>query len=107
MKKLFLVIISSILFAFSANAADMRIALVVKGLGIGFFEAAAEGGEEAAKEIGGVEVIYTGPATTTAEAQIEVINSFVEKLSKFWYNDSCSVIFLKDIVDNSLWFIFF
>ena len=53
---------SSILFAFTANAADMRIALVVKGLGIGFFEAAAEGGEEAAKEIGGVEVIYTGPA---------------------------------------------
>ena len=31
MKKLFLVIISSILFAFSANAADMRIALVGKG----------------------------------------------------------------------------
>ena len=77
MKKLFLGIISSILFAFSANAADMRIALVVKGLGIGFFEAAAEGGEEAAKEIGGVEVIYTGPATTTAEAQIEVINSLI------------------------------
>ena len=74
MKKLFLIIISSILFAFNANAADMRIALVVKGLGIGFFEAAAEGGEEAAKEIGGVEVIYTGPATTTAEAKIEVIN---------------------------------
>ena len=55
----------------------MRIVLVVKGLGIGFFEAAAEGGEEAAKEIGGVEVIYTGPATTTAEAQIEVINSLI------------------------------
>jgi rhamnose transport system substrate-binding protein len=45
MKKLFLVLISTILFTFSATAADMRIALVVKGLGIGFFEAAAEGGE--------------------------------------------------------------
>ena len=77
MKKLFLVVISSILFAFNANAADMRIALVVKGLGIGFFEAAAEGGQEAASEIGGIEVIYTGPATTTAEAQIEVINSLI------------------------------
>ena len=77
MKKLFLVLISTILFTFSASAADMRIALVVKGLGIGFFEAAAEGGEEAAKEIGGIEVIYTGPATTTAEAQIEVINSLI------------------------------
>ena len=51
MKKLFLVLSSTILFTFSATAADMRIALVVKGLGIGFFEAAAEGGEEAAKEI--------------------------------------------------------
>tara|TARA_B100000035_G_scaffold91377_1_gene77142 strand:- start:107 stop:268 length:162 start_codon:yes stop_codon:yes gene_type:complete len=38
MKKLFLVVISSILFAFNANAADMRIALVVKGLGIGFLK---------------------------------------------------------------------
>jgi hypothetical protein len=37
MKKLFLILMSSILFAFTANAADMRIALVVKGLGIGFF----------------------------------------------------------------------
>ena len=32
MKKLFLVLISTVLFAFSATAADMRIALVVKGL---------------------------------------------------------------------------
>ena len=77
MKKLFIAIISTILFTFTANAADMRLALVVKGLGIGFFEAAAEGGQEAANEIGGVEVIYTGPATTTAEAQIEVINSLI------------------------------
>ena len=38
---------------------DMRIALVVKALGIGFFEAAAEGAEEAAAELGNVEIIYT------------------------------------------------
>ena len=56
---------------------DMRIALVVKALGIGFFEAAAEGAEEAAKELGGVEIIYTGPTDTTAEGQIEVINSLI------------------------------
>ena len=36
----------------SAIASDMRIALVVKALGIGFFEAAAEGAEEAAAETG-------------------------------------------------------
>ncbi|MEM9575779.1 MAG: rhamnose ABC transporter substrate-binding protein [Pseudomonadota bacterium] len=56
---------------------DMRIALVVKALGIGFFEAAAQGAEEAAKELGGVEIIYTGPTDTTAEGQIEVINSLI------------------------------
>ena len=36
---------------------DMRIALVVKALGIGFFEAAAKGAEEAAAELGNVEII--------------------------------------------------
>ena len=61
-----------------AHAQDnVRIALVVKALGIGFFEAAAEGAEEAAKELGNVEIIYTGPTDTTAEGQIEVINSLI------------------------------
>ncbi|WP_299967837.1 rhamnose ABC transporter substrate-binding protein [uncultured Roseobacter sp.] len=66
------------LFGTTALAEDnMRIALVVKALGIGFFEAAAEGAEEAAQELGGVEIIYTGPTDTTAEGQIEVINSLI------------------------------
>lgn len=60
-----------------AQAEDIRIALVVKALGIGFFEAAAKGAEEAAAELGDVEVIYTGPTDTTAEGQIEVINSLI------------------------------
>ncbi|MFK8076606.1 MAG: rhamnose ABC transporter substrate-binding protein [Granulosicoccus sp.] len=59
------------------HADEMRIALVVKALGIGFFEAAAKGAEEAAAELGGVEIIYTGPTDTTAEGQIEVINSLI------------------------------
>ena len=54
-----------------------RIALVVKALGIGFFEAANKGAEEAAAELGDVEIIYTGPTDTTAEGQIEVINSLI------------------------------
>ncbi|SFJ92190.1 rhamnose ABC transporter substrate-binding protein [Celeribacter neptunius] len=65
------------LFAGAASAEDMRIALVVKALGIGFFEAAAKGAEEAASELGDVEIIYTGPTDTTAEGQIEVINSLI------------------------------
>jgi rhamnose transport system substrate-binding protein len=63
----------------AAHAQDdpVRIALVVKALGIGFFEAAAKGAEEAAAELGNVEVIYTGPTDTTAEGQIEVINALI------------------------------
>ena len=58
-------------------ADDVRIALVVKALGIGFFEAAKKGGEEAAKELGNVELIYTGPTTTTAEGQIDTVNALI------------------------------
>lgn len=70
--------LSAMLSVNAAHAADtVKIALVVKALGIGFFEAANKGAQEAAKELGNVEVIYTGPTTTTAEAQIEVINSLI------------------------------
>ncbi|HWT98443.1 MAG TPA: rhamnose ABC transporter substrate-binding protein [Terriglobales bacterium] len=63
--------------ALQAEAATVKIALVVKALGIGFFDAAHKGAEEAAKELGDVEVIYTGPTSTTAEGQIEVINTLI------------------------------
>ena len=59
------------------QAETVRIALVAKALGIGFFEAANKGAEEAAVELGDVEIIYTGPTDTTAEGQIEVINSLI------------------------------
>jgi rhamnose transport system substrate-binding protein len=60
----------------TAMAADnVRITLVVKALGIGFFEAARKGGEEAAKELGNVELIYTGPTTT--EGQTETLNELI------------------------------
>lgn len=65
------------MMAGTASAADIKIGLVVKSLGNGFFDAANKGAQEAAKELGGVEVIYTGPTTTTAEGQIEVINSLI------------------------------
>ncbi|QDA36623.1 rhamnose ABC transporter substrate-binding protein (plasmid) [Paracoccus liaowanqingii] len=65
------------LMAGAAQAETVRIALVAKALGIGFFEAANKGAEEAAAELGDVEIIYTGPTDTTAEGQIEVINSLI------------------------------
>ena len=68
---------SAAMFVNAAYAENVKIALVVKSLGNGFFDAANKGAEEAAKELGDVDVIYTGPTKATAEAQIEVINSLI------------------------------
>ena len=76
------ILLAGAAFAFSAmtaaaQAETVKIALVVKALGIGFFDAANKGAQEAAKELGDVEVIYTGPTKTTAEGQIEVIDALI------------------------------
>ena len=55
----------------------MKIALLVKNLGNGFFDAANKGAQEAAKELGDVEVIYTGPTQATPEGQIDIVNSLI------------------------------
>lgn len=62
--------------ASSAVQADdpVRVGLLVKSLGNGFFEAARDGANEAAKELGNAKVIYIGPTSTTAEGQIQSIN---------------------------------
>lgn len=62
-----------------AEGEQVRIAMVVKSLGNGFFDAAHAGAKEAAGQIGGVEVIYTGPTTPSAEGQIEIINSLISQ----------------------------
>jgi rhamnose transport system substrate-binding protein len=69
--------LATALMAQTAAAENVKIAIVVKALGIGFFEAANKGAQEAAKELGDVEIIYTGPTDTTAEGQIEVINALI------------------------------
>ena len=62
----------------SVFAADkLRIAMVVKTLGNGFFDACRDGGQQAAKELGNVDLIYTGPTKPTAEDQIAVIDSLI------------------------------
>lgn len=77
-KKLSLVAVAALAASLAqpAFAAD-KIALVVKSLGIGFFDAVHIGALEASKELKDVEIIYTGPAKATAEGQIEVINSLI------------------------------
>jgi len=63
-----------------ALAADkVKIAMVVKSLGNGFFDAARLGAKEAATQLGDVELIYTGPTTPTAEGQIEILNSLISQ----------------------------
>jgi rhamnose transport system substrate-binding protein len=78
LKKLFAAAaVTAVMFAVPASAQDMKIALVVKSLGNGFFDAAHKGADDAAAEIGGIEVIYTGPTSATAEGQIEIVNSLI------------------------------
>lgn len=61
----------------AAPKGQLRLVLLVKSLGNGFFEAVADGGQEAAKELGNVVSIYQGPAASTAEGQIEIIESLI------------------------------
>lgn len=75
---LILAMIGAVLFSGLGMAQNkLRVALLVKSLGNGFFEAVKEGGEEAAKALGNVEIIYTGPTAATAEGQIEIINNLI------------------------------
>jgi rhamnose transport system substrate-binding protein len=57
--------------------ATLRVALVAKSLGDGFFDAVDKGGEEAARELGQVQVIDAGPTSPTAEGQIDVLNALI------------------------------
>jgi rhamnose transport system substrate-binding protein len=54
----------------------LRIGVVAKSLGNGFFDAVNKGAQEAGKEAD-AEVIFVGPTTPTAEGQIETLNSLI------------------------------
>jgi rhamnose transport system substrate-binding protein len=71
---LFIFLMTSVVFA---QADNVRIAMVVKNLGNAFFEACHTGGLEAVEELGGIELIFQGPSTPTAEGQIEIIDSLI------------------------------
>jgi rhamnose transport system substrate-binding protein len=66
-------------FAAQPASATTTIALLVKNLGNGFFDAADKGAEQAAKDLGDVKIIYTGPTQATPEGQIEIINSLIDQ----------------------------
>jgi rhamnose transport system substrate-binding protein len=54
----------------------LRIGLVAKSLGNGFFDAVNQGALEAGKQLD-VEILFVGPTTPTAEGQIETLNSLI------------------------------
>ena len=59
-----------------AKAGQIRIGVVAKSLGNGFFDAVNQGAQEAARELS-AEFIFVGPTTPTAEGQIETLNSLI------------------------------
>jgi rhamnose transport system substrate-binding protein len=65
------------MFAGIAHAEGKRIAMVVKNLGNSYFDACSKGAMEAAKEVGGFEIIYTASTKATAEEQIAVIDALI------------------------------
>jgi rhamnose transport system substrate-binding protein len=57
-------------------AGKIRIGIVAKSLGNGFFDAVHKGADEAAATLD-AEIIFTGPTTPTAEGQIETLNALI------------------------------
>jgi rhamnose transport system substrate-binding protein len=55
------------------------VGLVAKSLDSSFFDSVGKGGQEAASELSGVHLIFTGPASPTAEGQIEVLNKLMDQ----------------------------
>src|SRR5690349_15385059 len=58
------------------GANKLRIGIVAKNLGSGFFDAVHKGADEAATTLD-AEIIFTGPTTPTAEGQIETLNALI------------------------------
>jgi rhamnose transport system substrate-binding protein len=61
----------------ASAARTLRLAMVVRELGVGFSDAVHEGGNEAAKELGNVELVYAGPVKATAEEQIHAVEPLI------------------------------
>ena len=59
-----------------AGDGKIRIGIVAKSLGNGFFDAVHKGADEAAASLD-AEIIFTGPTTPTAEGQIETLNALI------------------------------
>jgi len=61
------------------QAKDKIFALVPKAMNNPFFDQARDGCQKAAKEIGGVECLWIGPADATEQEQVEVVQDLITR----------------------------
>jgi rhamnose transport system substrate-binding protein len=60
-----------------ATSGTLTIAMMPKLVGIDYFNACREGAEEAAKELGDVELIYDGPTEAKVDRQVAMIDTWI------------------------------
>lgn len=65
--------------AVGVEAADKVFALVPKAMNNPFFDQARDGCQKAAKEIGGIECYYIGPAEHTEVEQFQIVQDLISK----------------------------
>ncbi len=63
----------------TAEAKDKVFALVPKAMNNPFFDQARDGCMKAAKEIGGVECLFIGPADATEQEQVQVVQDLITR----------------------------
>ena len=63
----------------TAQAKDKVFALVPKAMNNPFFDQARDGCMKAAKEIGGVQCLFIGPADATEQEQVQVVQDLITK----------------------------
>ena len=54
----------------------IKVAMLPKVKGIAYFTSCAKGAQEAADELGNVELIYNGPTTASADKQAQMIDKW-------------------------------
>jgi ribose transport system substrate-binding protein len=77
-----IVIIAALLGAvqpMAAQAKDKVFALVPKAMNNPFFDQARDGCMKAAKEIGGVQCLFVGPADATEQEQVQVVQDLITR----------------------------
>lgn len=68
-----------IVLPMAAQAKDKVFALVPKAMNNPFFDQARDGCMKAAKEIGGVECLFIGPADATEQEQVQVVQDLITR----------------------------